>query len=67
VRQVASQYEAVDVRTIDVAVEVARFAALGTMSIPVILVNGHVAFTGVPSEHELRARLEAADPTRKGS
>lgn len=64
-RQVASQYEAVDVRTIDIAIEPARFAALGAMSIPVILVNGRLEFAGLPSERELRARIDAVHPTRR--
>ena len=58
-KQVASRYDGIDVRTIDVAVEPARFAALGVTAIPVIVVNGRVEFAGTPTESQLRARIEA--------
>ena len=58
--QVASQYDAIDVKKVDVAAEPARFAALGVTAIPAILVNGRLEWVGLPKEGELRGRIDAA-------
>ncbi|MBI4241624.1 MAG: thioredoxin family protein [Candidatus Rokubacteria bacterium] len=56
----ASQYDAVDVKKVDVAAEPGRFAALGVTAIPAILVNGRLEWVGLPKEAQLRERIEAA-------
>jgi hypothetical protein len=60
VEQVASQCDGVDVRTIDVAAEPARFVALGVSAIPAIVIDGRLEFAGLPSEAQLRQRIDAA-------
>jgi hypothetical protein len=52
----------VDVREVNVIDEGERTAAFGVFSTPFIVINGVLAFVGVPREAELRARFgEAVD------
>ena len=56
--QVASHYPDVEVKVVDIGAEPARFAELRVMSIPAIVLNGRLEFTGLPKEAQLRAKID---------
>ena len=58
VNQVAPDYPGVEVREIHIADAADRVVGYGVFSTPFIVIDGAVAFVGVPGERELRARLE---------
>jgi glutaredoxin len=62
VERVAQDYPDVDVRRIHIMDAADRVAAYGVFSTPFIVIDGAVAFVGVPREAELRARLAARRP-----
>ncbi len=59
-RQVASDYSGVDVREVNIFEEADRTAAFNVFSTPFIVVDGRLAFRGVPGETELRATIAEA-------
>ena len=59
-RQVASDCSGVDVREVNVFEEPDRTASFNVFSTPFIVVNGRLAFVGVPREAELRATIARA-------
>jgi glutaredoxin len=59
VRQVAPDYPDVEVREIHILDAPDRVVGYGVFSTPFIVIDGTVAFVGVPKERELRDRLNA--------
>jgi len=64
VRQVAPDYAGVDVREVHITEAADRVVQYGVFTTPFIVIDGRVAFVGVPRESELRRRLSltAKDP-----
>jgi hypothetical protein len=58
VRQVASDYPGVEVRDADILNDADRTATFGVFTTPFIVVDGQLAFVGVPREADLRTLLE---------
>jgi glutaredoxin len=57
-KQVASDYPDVDVREIHITEAPQRVVDYGVFSTPFIVIDGAVAFVGVPREADLRERLK---------
>ena len=58
VRQVVSDYEGVEVREVHILDAPERVVEYGVFSTPFIVIDGAVAFVGVPRETDLRERLK---------
>ena len=57
VRQVAPDYPGIEVREIHIQDAAERVVEYGVFSTPFIVIDGVVAFVGVPREADLRERL----------
>ena len=64
IKQVVPEYPGVEVREIHIADAPERVVDYGVFSTPFIVIDGDVAFVGVPRESDLRRRLEQARPSR---
>jgi glutaredoxin len=58
VKQVAPDYSGVEVREIRILDAPERVVEYGVFSTPFIVIDGAVAFVGVPRESDLRERLK---------
>jgi len=59
VRQVAPDYPGVEVREVHIIDAVDRVVEYGVFTTPFIVIDGRVAFVGVPRESDLRQRIKA--------
>jgi glutaredoxin len=59
VRQVAPDYSGVEVREVHITEAPDRVVDYGVFTTPFIVIDGEVAFVGVPRERDLRQRINA--------
>ena len=57
VRQIAPDYAGVEVREVHITEAPDRVVEYGVFSTPFIVIDGEVAFVGVPRERDLRERI----------
>ena len=60
IKHVVADYAGVEVREIHIADAPERVVDYGVFSTPFIVIDGKVAFVGVPRESDLRRRLEGS-------
>lgn len=59
VAQVLSEFPALDWEEVDLTEQPELAAEYGIMSVPAVVIDGRLAFTGVPKEGALREKLKA--------
>ena len=59
VRQIASDHAGVEVREVHITEAPDRVVEYGVFSTPFIVIDGELAFVGVPRERDLRGRINA--------
>ena len=57
IQQIVSDYADIEVREVHITEAPDRVVAYGVFSTPFIVIDGEVAFVGVPRERDLRARI----------
>ncbi len=64
-RGLMGEFEHLRVEKVDLMERPELAAQYGVMTVPIVVINGEVAFVGAVSEAGLRAKLYELDPERK--